>query len=181
MRTIDHLLYTPAPDIVHEAAGHAPILADPEYAEYLRKYGEVARHSIISKQDMDQYEAIRVLSDIKEDPRSSKEEIARAETRLQQVNDSLTTTSEAALLSRMNWWTAEYGLVGDLRSPKIFGAGLLSSVGESHNCLSDSVKRFHCLSIASTLPTTSLNSSLNSSWLRILVTLEKYLRIWQDA
>lgn len=25
MRSLDHLLYTPAPDIVHEAAGHAPI------------------------------------------------------------------------------------------------------------------------------------------------------------
>lgn len=31
MRSIDHLLYTPAPDIVHEAAGHAPIIVDPEY------------------------------------------------------------------------------------------------------------------------------------------------------
>jgi phenylalanine-4-hydroxylase len=141
MRTLDHLLYTPAPDIVHEAAGHAPIIANPEYAEYLRQYGEVARHSIISRQDMDQYEAIRVLSDIKEDPRSTKDEIARAERRLQEINESLTAVSEAALLSRMNWWTAEYGLIGDLKNPKIFGAGLLSSVGESKNCLQDSVKK----------------------------------------
>ncbi|MCJ8275812.1 MAG: phenylalanine 4-monooxygenase, partial [Bdellovibrionales bacterium] len=29
MRTIEHILYTPAPDIVHEAAGHAPIFVDP--------------------------------------------------------------------------------------------------------------------------------------------------------
>ncbi|HEY0465603.1 MAG TPA: hypothetical protein VGC79_15420, partial [Polyangiaceae bacterium] len=28
MRSIDHLTYTPAPDIIHEAAGHAPILPD---------------------------------------------------------------------------------------------------------------------------------------------------------
>jgi len=141
MRTLDHLLYTPAPDIVHEAAGHAPILADPEYAAYLRQYGEVARHSIISRQDMDQYEAIRVLSDIKEDPRSTQEEIARAEKRLQQINASLTSISEAALLSRMNWWTAEYGLIGDVNAPKIFGAGLLSSVGEAKGCLRDRVKK----------------------------------------
>lgn len=141
MRTLDHLQYTPAPDIVHEAAGHAPIIADPEYSDYLRQYGEVARHSIISKQDMDQYEAIRVLSDIKEDPRSSREDIARAEKRLQEVNESLTGVSEAALLSRMNWWTAEYGLIGDVKNPKIFGAGLLSSVGESRNCLRDNVKK----------------------------------------
>ena len=35
-------------------------------------------YSIISKEDMDQYEAIRIFSDIKEDARSSAEEIARA-------------------------------------------------------------------------------------------------------
>ena len=40
MRTIDHIAYTPAPDIIHEAAGHAPIIANPEYAEYLRRFGE---------------------------------------------------------------------------------------------------------------------------------------------
>jgi len=26
IRTIDHIAYTPAPDIIHEAAGHAPII-----------------------------------------------------------------------------------------------------------------------------------------------------------
>jgi phenylalanine-4-hydroxylase len=141
MRTIDHLLYTPAPDIVHEAAGHAPILADPEYAAYLRQYGEVARHSILSKEDLAQYEAIRVLSDLKEDPSSTPEQIARAEKHLQTVNANMTSVSEAALLSRMNWWTAEYGLIGDLQQPKIFGAGLLSSVGEASACLDPKVKK----------------------------------------
>ena len=50
MRSLDHLLYTPAPDIVHEAAGHAPILIDPEYAEYLKSYAQVAKKAIISKE-----------------------------------------------------------------------------------------------------------------------------------
>jgi phenylalanine-4-hydroxylase len=141
MRTLDHLLYTPAPDIVHEAAGHAPILVHPEYSAYLRQYGEVARHSILTKEDMDQYEAIRLLSDIKEDPRSTPDVIAKAEARLSEVNRSLKIVSEAALLGRMNWWTAEYGLIGDLSKPKIFGAGLLSSVGESRHVLDPKVKK----------------------------------------
>ncbi|MDP6909737.1 MAG: phenylalanine 4-monooxygenase, partial [Flavobacteriales bacterium] len=34
IRQLKHIEYTPAPDIIHEAAGHAPIIADPEYAEY---------------------------------------------------------------------------------------------------------------------------------------------------
>lgn len=141
MRSIDHILYTPAPDIVHEAAGHAPILINPEFATYLKNYAEVARKAIISKEDMDQYEAIRVLSDIKENPESSADEIAAAEKRLNEVSSSISEISEAGWLSRMNWWTAEYGLIGPLDKPQIFGAGLLSSIGESRECLGDKVKK----------------------------------------
>ena len=75
MRSLDHLLYTPAPDIVHEAAGHAPILVNTEYAEYLKAYAQVAKKSIISKDDLEIYEAIRNLSDIKENSSSTEQEI----------------------------------------------------------------------------------------------------------
>lgn len=141
MRTLDHLLYTPAPDIVHEAAGHAPIIVDEEYADYLREYSQVAKKAIISKEDLDVYEAIRDLSDIKENPLASADQIAASEQRLEKTTKSVSFISEATLLSRMNWWTAEYGLVGPTNNPKIFGAGLLSSVGESQWCLSDRVKK----------------------------------------
>jgi phenylalanine-4-hydroxylase len=141
MRTPEHIMYTPAPDIVHEAAGHAPILVDQEYAAYLRSYAQIARKAIISSEDVAQYEAIRVLSDLKEDPDSSPEAIAQAEVDLLHVSKSITEVSEAALLGRMNWWTAEYGLIGSLENPKIFGAGLLSSFGEARECLSAKVKK----------------------------------------
>lgn len=141
MRTLDHLLYTPAPDIVHEAAGHAPILIHPEFSDYLRRYAQVAKKAIISKEDLDLYEAIRELSDIKENPNSTPEQIAAAEKNLETVGQNISHISEASELSRMNWWTAEYGLIGPLDNPKIFGAGLLSSVGESKWCLSDKVKK----------------------------------------
>lgn len=141
MRTLDHLLYTPAPDIVHEAAGHAPILVHPEFAAYLRRYADVAKNAILSKEDLDQYEAIRVLSDVKENPASTSEDIQRAEDKLNEVNKSLRYTSEGGLLSRMNWWTAEYGLIGDLDHPKILGAGLLSSIGEARECLKPKVRK----------------------------------------
>ncbi|MFZ3231253.1 MAG: aromatic amino acid hydroxylase [Pseudobdellovibrio sp.] len=141
MRSIDHLLYTPAPDIVHEAAGHAPILIQPEYADYLRQYAQVAKKAILSHQDLEQYEAIRVLSDLKENPNSTAEEIADAEENLNFVSNSITSISEASELSRMNWWTAEYGLIGDTDNYKLFGAGLLSSIGESKFCITDKVKK----------------------------------------
>lgn len=141
MRSIDHLLYTPAPDIVHEAAGHAPIIVNPEYAEYLKQYASIAKKAIISKEDLGLYKAIRELSDTKENPNSTAQEIKAAEAHLNKVSKSISFVSEASELSRMNWWTAEYGLIGDLQSPKIFGAGLLSSIGESQWCLSDKVKK----------------------------------------
>jgi len=141
MRTLDHLLYTPAPDIVHEAAGHAPILANPEFAEYLRQYAQISRKALISKEDINLYEAIRELSDAKENPTSTAEQIKASEEKLDRVSKSIKYVSEAAELGRMNWWTAEYGLIGDMSKPKIFGAGLLSSVGEAKWCLSEKVKK----------------------------------------
>ncbi len=141
MRTLEHLAYTPAPDIVHEAAGHAPILADPEYARYLRSYGELARKAIYSSEDLTVYNAIRRLSDIKENPLSTPTMIAQAERALKAAIDSITFVSEATQVSRMGWWTFEYGLVGDLQDPKIYGAGLLSSVQESFHCLGPQVPK----------------------------------------
>jgi phenylalanine-4-hydroxylase len=46
-----------------------------------------------------------------------------------------------ALLSRLQWWTVEYGLIGSLDQPKIYGAGLLSSIGESASCMDPKVKK----------------------------------------
>lgn len=142
MRQIEHIAYTPAPDIVHEAAGHAPIISDPEYADYLRSYGELARRAIFSSKDMAVYEAIRDLSVVKEDPKSNVSEIEASQARLDQALRAVDYVSEATQLSRMGWWTFEYGLVGKLENPKLYGAGLLSSVGESYQCLGASVIKY---------------------------------------
>jgi phenylalanine-4-hydroxylase len=141
MRTAEHIAYTPAPDIVHEAAGHAPVIVDPDYADYLHQYAKMAQKAIFSIGDIKVYEAIRYLSDIKENPDTRPEEIKKAETLLKEVVQSVSHLSEAAKVARMNWWTVEYGLVGKLSSPLIYGAGLLSSIGESQNYLSSKVKK----------------------------------------
>lgn len=141
LRSLDHFDYTPAPDIVHEAAGHAPFLIEPVYAAYLKEYAAVARKAIVSKHDLEQYECIRKLSDLKEDPHANPLEIDQANRELEIINQKITNVSEAGWLSRMNWWTAEYGLIGSLQDPKIYGAGLLSSIGESRSCLHSSVKK----------------------------------------
>jgi len=141
MRTIEHILYTPAPDIVHEAAGHAPIIADEAYAEYLQRFGEYGSRAIASKLDFNVYEAIRRLSIIKEYPYATEKEIQTAEQKLNDIIAKNTIPSEATKLSRLHWWTVEYGLVGSPSEFKLYGAGLLSSVGESQKCLESEVKK----------------------------------------
>ena len=68
IRPVDQVLYTPAPDIIHEAAGHAPIIADAEYAAYLSDFGRVGSRAFSSVYDQQLYEAIRHLSILKADP-----------------------------------------------------------------------------------------------------------------
>jgi len=139
MRQLHHIEYTPAPDIVHEAAGHAPIIVDSEYAEYLRRFGEIGAKAMSSKKDYELYEAIRHLSILKAFPDADPGEIRTAEKEVEDRQENLGEPSEMALLSRLHWWTVEYGLVGTLKQPKIYGAGLLSSIGESVSCLEDGV------------------------------------------
>ena len=141
MRQIHHIEYTPAPDIVHEAAGHAPIIVDREYSDYLQRFGEVGARAMQSRKDFELYEAIRHLSILKELPNSDPEEVTKATKEVERRFANLGEPSEMALLSRLHWWTVEYGLIGTLESPKIYGAGLLSSIGESVSCLETPVKK----------------------------------------
>ncbi|MFD2171846.1 aromatic amino acid hydroxylase [Tumebacillus lipolyticus] len=131
IRTLDHIAYTPAPDIIHESAGHAPMLHDPGYAEFLQFFGEVGAKALASKEDHDLYEAIRLLSIVKEDPRATAEQVLEAEETLKRAEAAVTESSEAGDISKLYWWTVEYGLIGSVDDPKIYGAGLLSSMGES--------------------------------------------------
>lgn len=151
MREIQHIEYTPSPDIVHEAAGHAPIISDKKYASYLHKFGEIARKAIFAKEDLAVYEAIKYLSDIKENPKTTQAEVDKAYLDLEAAKKKVRYVSEAAKLSRLGWWSIEYGLVKNISSRsnsksdrsnyKIYGAGLLSSVGESYNAIHANVKK----------------------------------------
>ena len=141
MRTINHIAYTPAPDIIHEAAGHAPIIANPEYAEYLRRFGEIGSKAISSAKDYEMYEAIRLLSILKENPNSSEKEINEAQEKVAWLQNNMGELSEMAQIRNLHWWTVEYGLIGSVDNPKIYGAGLLSSIGESAWCMQSEVEK----------------------------------------
>ncbi len=141
IRQLENIEYTPAPDIIHEGAGHAPIIASPDYAEYLRRFGEIGAKAISSAHDIELYEAIRELSILKEAEGISETIIEAAEKKVEALQNKEVAPSEITLIRNLHWWTVEYGLVGRLDDPKIYGAGLLSSIGESEWCLKEEVKK----------------------------------------
>ena len=141
IRQLEHIEYTPAPDIIHEGAGHAPIIANPEYAEYLRRFGEIGCKAISSGKDYEMYEAIRLLSILKEAEDTPQYEIDSAEKAVADLQNNMGELSEMAQIRNLHWWTVEYGLIGTVENPKIYGAGLLSSIGESAWCMTENVKK----------------------------------------
>jgi phenylalanine-4-hydroxylase len=141
IRQLEHIEYTPAPDIIHEGAGHAPIIANPEYAEYLRRFGEIGCKAISSHKDYEMYEAIRLLSIVKEAEDTPQATIEAAEKAVEDLQNNMGELSEMAQIRNLHWWTVEYGLIGTVENPKIYGAGLLSSIGESAHCMTPEVKK----------------------------------------
>ncbi len=141
IRQLENIEYTPAPDIIHEGAGHAPIIANPEYAEYLRRFGEIGCKAISSSRDYEIYEAIRLLSILKEAEGVDPKEVEKAQQQVDYLQDNMGEASEMALVRNLHWWTVEYGLIGTVDNPKIYGAGLLSSIGESAWCMTNNVKK----------------------------------------
>ena len=141
IRQLENIAYTPAPDIIHEGAGHAPIIGNPEYSAYLRRFGEIGCKAISSAKDFELYEAVRHLSIIKEAKGTDIQEIEKSEKHIEYLQENMGEPSEMALIRNLHWWTVEYGLIGTVEDPKIYGAGLLSSIGESKWCMTDNVKK----------------------------------------
>ncbi|QED46032.1 aromatic amino acid hydroxylase [Cytobacillus dafuensis] len=141
IRQKTNIEYTPAPDILHEAAGHAPIIFDEIYSKFVKLIGNIGANAFATKEEHEVFEATRHLSIVMESPTSTENEIKAAKNKLREKQQAVKGLSEAEQISRIFWWTVEFGLIGNLHQPKIFGAGLLSSVGESKHCLSDDVTK----------------------------------------
>lgn len=141
IRKLEHIEYTSAPDIIHESAGHAPIISDTRYNQYLSYLGYIGTKALFSARDYELYEAIRRLSIMKELPGASEAAVKEAEEHVLFLQKNMGEPSEMALLSRLQWWSVEYGLIGSPDNPKIYGAGLLSSIGESSWCMRPEVKK----------------------------------------
>jgi phenylalanine-4-hydroxylase len=94
IRTPEQLDYLQEPDIFHDVFGHVPLLANPEFADYMQAYG-------IGGQGAADVGAIDRLA-------------------------------------RLYWYTVEFGLIRNgADGLKIYGAGIVSSYGESLFSLDD--------------------------------------------
>jgi phenylalanine-4-hydroxylase len=87
------------------------------------------------------YEAIRLLSILKEAEGTPEADIKKAEEQVDFLQSNMGELSEMSRIRNLHWWTVEYGLIGSIDNPKIYGAGLLSSIGESAWCMTNNVKK----------------------------------------
>src|SRR5690606_16796152 len=110
-------------------------------AEYLRRFGEIGCKAISSARDYEIYEAIRLLSILKEAEGTPQAEIEAAENRVDELQNEVAELPEMAKIRNLHWWTMEYGLIGTVDIQNIYGARLFSSNGESAWCMTDNVKK----------------------------------------
>ncbi len=96
------LEYLPEPDIFHDIAGHVPMHTDRRFADVLVRFGEVARNAALRAQNLACSE-------------SERAEIVKSNIRS---------------LARFFWYTVEFGLMRHGPELKVYGSGLLSSLGE---------------------------------------------------
>ena len=87
LRTENELDYIVEPDMFHDFFGHVPVLAQPDFADFMQMYGQRAKDLIEAGGD--------------------------------------------EMITRLYWYTVEYGLIQEPGQPlKAFGAGLMSSFTE---------------------------------------------------
>ncbi|WP_196891610.1 aromatic amino acid hydroxylase [Aureivirga marina] len=141
IRSLKYLRYTPYPDLIHDILGHVPCIVSPEYAEVLNYFGKIGKRAISSKSDVKIHEALNDLSILKEQKKPDWEKVAEKQKEIDALENKIPEISEMEKIRKLHWHSVEYGLMGNLEKPIIYGAGLLSSIHESTLCLTDLVQK----------------------------------------
>jgi len=93
IRRVDQIDYLEEPDVFHDVFGHVPLLALPDFADYMQAYGRGGLRAV----------SLRAID----------------------------------RLSRLYWYTVEFGLVRSRDGLRIYGSGIASSRGETIFALDD--------------------------------------------
>lgn len=139
-RNLAHINRAAGADILLGAAGHAPMLSNPDYAQYLQQLGHLGTKALSTPADH-QLHASRAHLKLLVQKRGTPQEIALAKARVEQVQHSITEASEMAQLQNLLGWTMEFGMMGTVKNPKLFGATLLSSVGNGKGYLQEIIMK----------------------------------------
>jgi phenylalanine-4-hydroxylase len=91
IRSADQLGYLEEPDVFHDVFGHVPLLAVPEWADFVQAMGELGLQALDA--------------------------------------------GAIHRLARLYWYTVEFGLCREAGALRIYGAGIVSSFGESRYAL----------------------------------------------
>ena len=115
IRRPDQLDYLSEPDLFHDLFGHVPLLMNPVFADYMAAYGRggVKAHGIAERARAAATTVIDGVAHVDE---------AKA---LSLGSDALTN------LTRLYWYTVEFGLIRQPDGLRIYGSGIVSSKGES--------------------------------------------------
>lgn len=114
IRDSKKLEYLPEPDIFHDVGGHVPMHTDPVFANVLVRFGELNRMAL--------------------------ERHAQIKDKAERVGK---VKSIIYALSRLFWFSIEFGLIRQHNQLKVYGSGIMSSAGEIvHSVESPDVQRF---------------------------------------
>ena len=115
IRRPEQLDYLSEPDLFHDLFGHVPLLMNPVFADYMAAYGRggVKAHGIAERARAAATTVIDGVAHVDE---------AKA---LSLGSDALTN------LTRLYWYTVEFGLIRQPDGLRIYGSGIVSSKGES--------------------------------------------------
>jgi phenylalanine-4-hydroxylase len=117
--------------MVHDVLGHLAMLLLPSHRDFLQHMSLVMARASSNQLDTDFYESSVEMANLKWDPASAASDVARAEQRVADVHKALqSNASELTHLRRMYIWSVEFGLMGTLEKPLLFGAAFFSSFAE---------------------------------------------------
>lgn len=98
LRSLDKLDYLEEPDMFHDVFGHIPLLCQPEYSDFVHRFGQLGKTMIQDEEKL-------------------------------------------IMLQRLYWFTIEFGLIIEPEGLRIYGAGILSSYGESISSMKQNVEK----------------------------------------
>jgi phenylalanine-4-hydroxylase len=134
IRRLEHVDYSPEPDLAHDVIGHLPMLFSREHREFLQRLASVMSRARSNGLDDALYTANRSLAALKTRGAPSLAELRAAAERVARIHRALRTgASELAELARMYLWSVEFGLMGTTSEFSVAGAALFSATLETES------------------------------------------------